>query len=123
MNSIQTSIKIAAVLITTGVLACQAPMVAFSEPLVCLATGEKVKQNNGHGNNADGVDSSNPGKSKCGLDTNTAIDDEIKHTAVTTDIATAGGSCITNDGLPGLWSVSLSYHPTNLYAFRQINGQ
>ncbi len=36
------------------------------------------KSNNGHGNNVDGVDSSNPGNSKTGEDTNPLIDDEKK---------------------------------------------
>jgi len=35
------------------------------------------KSNNGHGNNADGVDSSNPGKSKQGQDTDPTVDDEM----------------------------------------------
>ncbi len=34
------------------------------------------KNNNGHGNNVDGVDSSNPGKSKAGQDSNPSVDDE-----------------------------------------------
>ena len=37
----------------------------------------KVKKNNGHGNNVDGVDCSNPGKSKKhDLDTDPSVDDE-----------------------------------------------
>ncbi|MBK1790579.1 hypothetical protein [Persicirhabdus sediminis] len=36
------------------------------------------KSNNGHGNNVDGVDSSNPGNSKEGEDTDPTVDDEIK---------------------------------------------
>lgn len=36
----------------------------------------KEKQNNGHGNNVDGVDSSNPGKSKQGQDSDPNVDDE-----------------------------------------------
>ena len=38
----------------------------------------KPKSNNGHGNNCDGVDSSNPGKSKKGLDSDPTVDDECK---------------------------------------------
>lgn len=38
----------------------------------------KKKGNNGHGNNEDGVDSSNPGKSKKGEDTDPGVDDEKK---------------------------------------------
>ncbi len=34
--------------------------------------------NNGHGNNEDGVDSSNPGKSKEGEDSDPTVDDEVK---------------------------------------------
>ena len=37
------------------------------------------KSNNGHGNNVDGVDSSNPGNSKTGEDTNPDVDDEKKN--------------------------------------------
>ena len=40
--------------------------------------GEKQKCNNGHGNNKDGVDRSNPGRSKPGQDSDPAIDDEKK---------------------------------------------
>jgi len=48
--------------------------------------GSKVKTNNGHGNNVDGVDSSNPGKGKGGptgkknegLDPSGSVDDEIR---------------------------------------------
>ena len=36
----------------------------------------KTKNNNGHGNNIDGVDMSNPGKSKKGKDSDPNIDDE-----------------------------------------------
>ena len=36
------------------------------------------KSNNGHGNNEDGVDTSNPGKSKAGEDTDSNVDDEKK---------------------------------------------
>ena len=39
---------------------------------------DKENSNNGHGNNEDGVDSSNPGKSKKGEDSNPAVDDEKK---------------------------------------------
>ena len=39
---------------------------------------DKVKSNNGHGNNEDVVDTSNPGKSKQGEDTDTNVDDEKK---------------------------------------------
>ena len=39
--------------------------------------GDK-KGNNGHGNNEDGVDKSNPGQSKQGEDTNPDEDDEKK---------------------------------------------
>ena len=40
------------------------------------------KNNNGHGNNVDGVDSSNPGNSKIGEDTDPTVDDEIKSSTV-----------------------------------------
>ena len=36
----------------------------------------KAKNNNGHGNNLDGVDVSNPGKSKQGEDSDPSVDDE-----------------------------------------------
>lgn len=36
------------------------------------------KNNNGHGNNEDGVDSSNPGNSKEGEDSDPTVDDEVK---------------------------------------------
>jgi hypothetical protein len=39
----------------------------------------KVKNNNGHGNNLDGVDSSNPGKSKQGQDSDPHVDDERRY--------------------------------------------
>jgi|GEM_PF-5370213 len=42
---------------------------------------KKKPENNGHGNNVDGVDSSNKGKSKEGLDSDPTVDDEI-NTAV-----------------------------------------
>ena len=42
----------------------------------------KVKNNHGHGNNVDGVDVSNPGGSKEGLDTDPLIDDENKGSVV-----------------------------------------
>jgi len=35
-----------------------------------------VFPNNGHGNNTDGVDSSNPGNSKTGMDSDPTVDDE-----------------------------------------------
>ena len=41
-----------------------------------LASSGSGKSNNGHGNNIDGVDSSNPGNSKVGEDTNPDVDDE-----------------------------------------------
>ena len=47
----------------------------------------KPKSNNGHGNNVDGVDSSNPGNSKQGEDTDPTVDDEA-----------GGGSCNKNNG-------------------------
>lgn len=50
-------------------------------PPTCIVVspeGPKPKSNNGHGNNIDGVDSSNPGKSKQGLDSDPTIDDERK---------------------------------------------
>ena len=40
--------------------------------------GEKHKCNNGHGNNEDGVDTSNPGNSKKGQDSDSDVDDEKK---------------------------------------------
>ena len=42
------------------------------------SSSEKVKSNNGHGNNEDGVDSSNPGNSKEGEDSDPNVDDENK---------------------------------------------
>ena len=41
------------------------------------ASLQKIKNNNGHGNNADGVDSSNTGKNK-GIDLSGDLDDELK---------------------------------------------
>ena len=49
--------------------------VGFSQP---VAPVEEGKNNNGHGNNQDGVDSSNQGNSKEGEDTNPYFDDENK---------------------------------------------
>ena len=40
--------------------------------------GQCGKSNNGHGNNKDDVDKSNPGKSKQGEDTDPDVDDETK---------------------------------------------
>lgn len=40
--------------------------------------GQCDKSNNGHGNNEDGVDKSNPGKSKKGEDSDPEVDDEKK---------------------------------------------
>lgn len=48
------------------------------QDLVVLTSIDYCKNNNGHGNNIDGVDVSNPGKSKDGEDSDTTIDDEIK---------------------------------------------
>ncbi|MBK1790181.1 hypothetical protein [Persicirhabdus sediminis] len=45
---------------------------------VSAVQNDSAKSNNGHGNNVDGVDSSNPGKSKTGEDTDPLVDDEIK---------------------------------------------
>lgn len=45
---------------------------------VILVTFYDERNNNGHGNNTDGVDSSNPGKSKQGQDTDPTVDDEEK---------------------------------------------
>jgi len=39
--------------------------------------GDSEKNNNGHGNNEDGVDSSNPGNSKAGQDSDPTVDDEM----------------------------------------------
>lgn len=39
---------------------------------------ERGKSNNGHGNNEDDVDKSNPGRSKTGEDTDPDVDDEKK---------------------------------------------
>ncbi len=47
------------------------------QDMVLLVTF-KTKNNNGHGNNIDGVDSSNPGNSKEGEDTDPNFDDEKK---------------------------------------------
>lgn len=50
---------------------------------------KKGKSNNGHGNNADGVDSSNPGKGKGGpngaVDESGDVDDEIKGSSIEID--------------------------------------
>lgn len=43
------------------------------------STTDDGKSNNGHGNNVDGVDSSNPGNSKKGEDTDPTVDDEKKN--------------------------------------------
>ena len=56
---------------------------------------EKVKNNNGHGNNIDGVDSSNPGNSKAGQDSDPNVDDEQGH--VVTDIAEEEGVIKENE--------------------------
>ncbi len=45
---------------------------------VILVTFYDERNNNGHGNNTDGVDSSNPGQSKEGLDDDETVDDEEK---------------------------------------------
>lgn len=59
------------------------------------------KNNNGHGNNIDGVDSSNQGSSKEGEDSDPTIDDEIKFTDGETSGETTGGSGATH--VPGWW--------------------
>ncbi len=48
-----------------------------SETVAVYAIPEKYNGNNGHGNNIDGVDSSNNGNSKDGEDTDPSTDDEI----------------------------------------------
>ena len=49
----------------------------FTPPYVVVSPeGPKPKNNIGHGNNLDGVDVSNPGKSKVGEDSDPSIDDE-----------------------------------------------
>ena len=64
------------------------------------------KTNNGHGNNVDGVDKSNPGKSKDGEDTDPTVDDEKKQYIV---IGPNGEEVITNnpsvDLVPGWWEM------------------
>ena len=63
------------------------------------STGESASggtENDGHGNNEDGVDSSNKGNSKTGLDTNcdadgTCVDDEIKSGGTETTTKTNNG--------------------------------
>lgn len=52
---------------------------------------KKKKSNNGHGNNCDGVDSSNPGNSKAGLDSDPTVDDECKK-----NVSTSSSGVITN---------------------------
>lgn len=61
------------------------------------------KSNNGHGNNCDGVDSSNPGKSKEGLDSDPTIDDECKKNGG----GTSGGTTTTGGAsqVPGTWTM------------------
>ena len=79
----------------------------------------KQKSNNGHGNNADGVDSSNPGKSKIGLDTNTAVDDEIKSNVV---VLNADGTYTVTDPsggnlVFGSWDISANINGVPLGSF------
>ncbi|MCM8527903.1 MAG: type II secretion system GspH family protein [Lentisphaeraceae bacterium] len=59
------------------------------------------KSNNGHGNNEDGVDSSNPGKSKQGEDSDPSVDDESKggsssDSDTSDDSSTSGDSSSSN---------------------------
>lgn len=61
------------------------------------------KSNNGHGNNCDGVDSSNPGKSKQGQDSDPTIDDECKKNGTTTSGTTTNSSGATM--VPGNWAM------------------
>ena len=47
------------------------------QDMVLLVTFKKCKNNNGHGNNIDGIDSSNPGQAPfINLDTDPNVDDE-----------------------------------------------
>lgn len=64
---------------------------------------KRKKSNNGHGNNCDGVDSSNPGKSKQGLDSDPTVDDECIH-----DTSGDSGSTDGSNGanpVPGWWEM------------------
>ena len=62
------------------------------------------KNNNGHGNNVDGVDSSNKGNSKTGEDTDSSVDDEIKGSTGEDDSgSTPGGS--GGNHVPGWWEL------------------
>lgn len=113
MKIMKSSIRIAAMLIATGTLALQLPLTAISAPLFCQA----IKVNNGHGNNLDGVDCSNPGESKESLDTNTAIDDESG--TFNSSRVQIGSSCLTDNGKSGTWVALVSQSKS----FRSINGQ
>ena len=63
---------------------------------------KKKKNNHGHGNNVDGVDSSNKGNSKDGEDSDPTVDDEIKDG---TGDSTSGTETTVNyaDKVPGWW--------------------
>ncbi|MCA9580876.1 MAG: hypothetical protein KC416_03720 [Myxococcales bacterium] len=73
-------------MLVLGLMGCTNASPSSSTGYLSLETGEecvpdgtyKAKGNNGHGNNIDGVDVSNPGKSKEGLDTDPTVDDEKK---------------------------------------------
>lgn len=64
---------------------------------------KKKKNNNGHGNNCDKVDSSNSGNSKQGLDSDPTVDDECIHDT-TGDSGTTDGTNGTSQ-VPGWWEM------------------
>lgn len=76
--------------------------------------GPKPKSNNGHGNNCDGVDSSNPGKSKQGLDSDPTVDDECKGKKGTSDGTTTTTSGSNPTHVNGWWEMWAQVNNTSI---------
>ncbi|MCF6177303.1 MAG: hypothetical protein L3J71_16225 [Victivallaceae bacterium] len=77
----------------------------MSDMDIVTVSGGSGHSNNGHGNNVDGVDSSNPGNSKEGEDSDPNVDDEIK-----------GGSVADGSGNQN------QYQYQHRYCYRARNG-
>lgn len=101
-----------------------------SPSLICVANPsmDNEHDNKGHGNNEDGVDTDNPGKSKEGMDSDSSVDDEMKGSAnhdnkdhAAPSEPRAGEPCVTDSGESGTWQASSNaIHPRS---FRMIHGQ
>ncbi len=64
---------------------------------------KKKKNNNGHGNNVDGVDSGNPGKSKLDQDTDPDVDDEKKDNGSTGSDSGETSNSSSAEKINGWW--------------------